>query len=561
MIIDENIKIKGNVSNIEHFKNLGYDIKINEYIEIKVKDLLKKSHVIVNVKCNVCNDERNITYFSYCRNIGNGTLYTCPKCSKIKSKKTSMERYGVEFPIQLDEFKQKRKRNNIEKYGVDEPAKLKEFIDKVKETKKIKYGDETYTNIDKSKETKKIKYGDENYYNLEKCKKTNLEKYGTENVFQNDEIKNKKKETFLKHYGVDNYSKSEKYKNIKNNKILNKYENINAIETNNDIIKLECDQNENHNYDINIYALRNRIIYKTVLCTICNPISSNTNSGYEIQLQDFIKENYNDEIILNNREIIKPNELDIYLPKLKLAFEFNGLYWHNELNKKNDYHLNKTEECEKQGIKLIHIYEDDWIYKQYIIKSRISNFLGKSEKIFARKCKIKEISDNKLIREFLEKNHLQGFVGSKIKIGLFYNEELVSLMTFGSFRVSMGQKSTEGTYEMLRFCNKLNTNVIGGASRLFKYFINQYKPIEVISYADRSWSSGDLYEKLEFKLIHKTKPNYYYIVNRIKKYRFLFKKDTLIKEGADSNKSEHEIMLDRKIYRIYDSGHLKYSYK
>jgi very-short-patch-repair endonuclease len=267
----------------------------------------------------------------------------------------------------------------------------------------------------------------------------------------------------------------------------------------------------------------------------------------------------NIKTLKNNRKIINPYELDIYIPELKLAFEFNGLYWHNELNKENNYHLNKTEMCENKGIQLIHIWEDDWLYKKNIVKSIIFNKLGKSNKIYARKCKIKEVIDNKLIREFLEKNHIQGFIGSKIKIGLYYNDELVSLMTFGNRRIAMGKKTTnQDEYELLRFCNKLNTNVIGGASKLFKYFINNYKPQEITTYADRSFSQGKLYETLGFNFIGKTEPNYYYIIDGIRHYRFNFRKDKLIKEGFDPNKTEHEIMLNRKIYRIYDSGNLKY---
>ena len=163
-----------------------------------------------------------------------------------------------------------------------------------------------------------------------------------------------------------------------------------------------------------------------------------------------------------------------------------------------------------------------------------------------------------MIYIFLNNNHIQGFMGSKIKIGLFYNNELVSLMTFGNLRKSMGQKKLEGSYEMLRFCNKLNINVIGGASKLFKYFIRNYNPIEVISYADRSWSKGNLYEKLGFSMEYKTKPNYYYIINGVREYRFNYRKDILVKQGFNENKTEHQIMLERKIYRIYNTGNYKF---
>jgi hypothetical protein len=231
------------------------------------------------------------------------------------------------------------------------------------------------------------------------------------------------------------------------------------------------------------------------------------------------------------------------------------------LYKSNDYHLKKTEECEKQGIHLIHVFEDDWIYKQDIVKSRIMSLLCKSEKIYARKCEIKEIKDNKLVKDFLETNHLQGYIGAKVKLGLYFEEKLVSLMTFGNLRKSMGKKSSHNTYELIRFCNELNVNIIGGASKLLKYFVKNYKPEEIISYADRSWSQGNLYKKLGFEFVCKTRPNYYYVIDGHKKYRFSFRKDILVKNGYDPKKSEHQIMNDRKIYRIYDSGHLKFFFK
>ena len=135
-------------------------------------------------------------------------------------------------------------------------------------------------------------------------------------------------------------------------------------------------------------------------------------------------------------------------------------------------------------------------------------------------------------------------------------------MSFGNLRVAMGKKSTDDNeYELLRFCNKLNTNIIGGASKLFKYFIDIYKPLKITTYSDRSISQGKLYETLGFKAQGKTQPNYYYIIDGIRNYRFNFRKDRLVKQGFDNNKTEHEIMLERKIYRIYNSGNLKFIYK
>jgi hypothetical protein len=277
-------------------------------------------------------------------------------------------------------------------------------------------------------------------------------------------------------------------------------------------------------------------------------------------MRDFIEKH--SPIIQNSKKIINPYELDIYIPELNVAFEFNGLWWHNELYKEKNYHLNKTEECEKNGIQLVQIWEDDWIRKQEVVKSMILNKLNKTpNKIYARKTELREVTSGKLVREFLDKNHIQGFIGSKIKLGLYYNNELVSLMAFGSRRVAMGKRTTNvGEYELLRFCNTINTNVLGAASKLFKYFVEKYKPDEITTYADRTFSQGKLYRTLGFNYIGKTEPNYFYIIDGIRKHRFNFRKDVLIKNGFDGSKTEHQIMLDRNIYRIFDSGNLKFIY-
>jgi hypothetical protein len=290
-------------------------------------------------------------------------------------------------------------------------------------------------------------------------------------------------------------------------------------------------------------------------CPKCNKFNIKENKLFE-----YIESIYGGEILKNVRNIIS-KELDIYLPHLKLAFEFNGLYWHSELFKDKNYHLNKTKDCLSNGIELIHIWEDDWENKQEIVKSIIINKLGKSYRIWARDCEIKEIGDNKLVREFLEKNHIQGFVGSKVKIGLFFNNELVSLMTFGNLRKSLGQNPKNGHFELLRFCNKLNTSVVGGASKLFKFFIKKWKVDRVISYSDNSRGVGNLYNKLGFKSINNSNINYYWIVDGIRKNRFIFRKDKLIKEGYDLSKTEVQIMKELGNFRIFDCGSKKWIYE
>jgi very-short-patch-repair endonuclease len=167
----------------------------------------------------------------------------------------------------------------------------------------------------------------------------------------------------------------------------------------------------------------------------------------------------------------KAFELDEYIEEKKLAIELDGLYWHSDEAKPDPlYHLNKTEMCEKLGIRLIHIFDVEWILKNEIVKSRIMSLFGiYSRTIYARSCEVRVLHDKSESGKFQDENHIQGAVWSSIDIGLYYGDELVSLMTFGGCRLD---KSHE--WELLRFCSKLNTRVVGGAGKLLKYFEKKY---------------------------------------------------------------------------------------
>lgn len=292
------------------------------------------------------------------------------------------------------------------------------------------------------------------------------------------------------------------------------------------------------------------------LCRHCETVHSLA----EDEIMSFLQENYKGKIIhiSESRKIIYPYELDFYIPELNLAIEYDGLYWHsdNSGNKDRNYHLMKTDMCEKQNITLVHIFENEWLYKRDIVKSRLLYLLGiHGKKVYARKCDICEITQ-KESSNFLNENHIQGTCNAKINIALKYNNEIVSIMTFSKNRF----RKNISDWELVRFCNKLNYVIPGAASKLLKYFELKYKPQKLISYADRRWSRGNLYNQLGFNFVKNTRPNYWYFKKPITDLinRLSFQKHKLSKKLTtfNINKTEYENMLDNGYDRIYDCGNM-----
>jgi hypothetical protein len=438
-----------------------------------------------------------------------------------KSKKTSLEKYGVDNVSKSEEIKLIKKNKNIKKYGVENVFQLSETKEKIKETLIKKYGVNHPLKSDDIKQ--KLKY-------------TNLEKYGVENPSQSNVVKLKKMKSY--NSGIIETT-------------INKYENYIQY-MGESIYELKCDEKD-HKFSINTHLYHARKKYGNKLCTVCYPVNENRSLKEEI-LFNFISKIYDGEIIRGYRDGL---EIDIYLPALKLGFEINGLYWHSEKYKDRNYHINKTNFFRERGIRIIHLWEDDLINKMDIIESQVKNWMGLNQnKIWARKCEIKEIFDTSILNLFLKQNHIQGYVRSSLKIGLFYKGELVSLMTFDH---SEGRKTMlNDEWNLSRFCNKINTNVVGSASKLLTYFIKNFSPKKIISFADKDWSLGEIYLKLGFDKISESKPNYKYVINRNRVNKQRFKKSNLVKNGYDISKSESEIMSELGNYRVWDCGQIKF---
>ena len=298
-------------------------------------------------------------------------------------------------------------------------------------------------------------------------------------------------------------------------------------------------------------------------CSKCHP--SQKDSKPQLFIQEFLNQK-NIKYIQNNRKIISPYEIDFFLPDYNLGIEVNGLYYHSELNGKDkNYHVNKSKMAEKVGTKLIQILEDEILNQKEIILSKLSNELQLNDiKIDARKCSVKEITSSTKSK-FLEENHLQGDSKDTIRYGLFYKEELVSLMTFGKRKIT---GSKDSNWELIRFCNKNYHSVRGGFNKLLSYILKNTNIKTFMTYSDCRWSGLNhektVYHKCGMRFAGLSNPNYWYFKpsSQIKRYhRCNFRKSKLVSEGFDSNKTEWEIMQERGFDRIWDCGNMKFLYK
>lgn len=316
--------------------------------------------------------------------------------------------------------------------------------------------------------------------------------------------------------------------------------------------------------------------YIKIKCKECNSIFeriaySHCNIGHSCPkcsaskthkiLESFL-DNKNINYKRNDRTILDGKEIDILIPDKNIGIECNGNYWHSEeILEDYNYHLYKTEKCENKGIQLLHFFEDELIYKMDIVQSIIEQKLKICQnRIFARNCEIKEV-DASLKNKFLNSNHIQGEDQSKIKLGLYYKNELVSLMTFGVPRYNKNVQ-----WELIRFCNKRNNNVVGGASKLLNHFIKTYNPETIISYADKRISNGNLYKCLNFSYSHDSEPRYYYFPKKNpleRTHRSNFTKDKIKVKfpEADLSKTEKILMKELGYGRIWDCGTKVYIWK
>ena len=563
-----------------------------------IERLYRFYHPDFNNICPVCNNKTKFINFNK-----GYSKYCCPSCvskdSKVKEKKkqTTFNNWGVENPSQNAEIVNKKKMTMLSKYGVEnfnnrEQAKqtcldrygVENFnnIEQIKQTCLERYGVESTLSlkdvIKKADDTYTIKYGGRSNMvkqTVGKAKETKLKRYGNEN-FNNRE---QAKQTCLDRYGVTTYVRPKKIKLPKPKKIITQDDidrrRINAskktapdfvkevfIKDNILQYKCECPHPECNNclektYIVQANICSNRRSNGIEMCTKLMPVRRDRISDTTIELYvKRILDEYGIYYESNNRSILSGKEIDIYIPSKNLAIECNGIYWHSK--KDSCYHKEKMEVCSDNDIQLITFWEDQIKKNPEKIKSILLSKLGiYNNRIYARQCIIKEIS-TKECNEFLDKYHLQGKTNSSIRFGLYYNGELVSVMTFGKGRKCL---NSNVEYELYRYCCKEGVQVIGGASKLFKHFLKEYNPKRIESFSSNDISNGNLYIQLGFNKVS-TSVGYWYVDKYMNRYhRYKFTKHILVNEGYDKNKTELEIMNERGFLKIYDSGQTKWEWQ
>lgn len=387
---------------------------------------------------------------------------------------------------------------------------------------------------------------------LQKREATWLERYGVNNPSKAQCVKQKRKETFSQ------TNKEELWKKISEDKTNTGYYEVcdrvaHLVSPKFTVAEYHGSSRKNR-YKWRCVAcnheFRDHVDYgRYPRCIKCYP---NQSSKVERDLLEFV-ESLGIKAYPKSREVLKDLEYDIWIPDKKIAVEYNGVYWHSDQYKDPGYHYVKFKRSRDHGVKLIQIFEDEYKRKPHIIKNRLRAILGMASKIPARKCNIVEVSAGEY-KQFVEKHHLQGYASASIKLGLSYGGRLVAIMSFSTSRY------TDEGYEMIRYCSE--GNVVGGASKLFKFFIQKYSPPKVISYANRCWSDGGLYEKLGFENVTREDDNvgYWYVKGSTRYHRSTFTKKRLIKLGFDSNKTESEIMQEQGFLKIFDAGNYAFEW-
>lgn len=490
-----------NISQLQEIKDKKEQKSLDKY---GVKNVFSSEEIKEKIK------ETNMKKYG-CENIAQN------KDIQAKIRATNLEKYGTESPLQNEEIKQLIKELNIEKYGVPNPCLNPEVVERIKETNMKKYGHNSYTQSEQGKKTLRESY---------------LKHYGVPNPMFVQECKDNLERTNIKRYGCWS---SQRHISKDSLKIMSSQEDFEKfLKTR----KTWTTRTLADALGVSIGTIWNKLKAYDLVRYI-----SIYTSSYELELQSLFPHMH------KTKSAIHPYEIDLYDEERKFGIEFNGNYWHSELKLPNDYHQKKSLVAEEHGIFLYHIFEYEWqdpILREKIL-SQIKNIMGNnSRKVYARKCELRHLNSSEA-RRFLDENHIQGYAISSVNLGLYYEYELVAVMTFGKPRFD---KKCE--WELVRYCSLKDTSVVGGSSKLFKAFLKLHNPKSILSYSHISKTRGGMYKELGFNLEKISSPDYVWNNTEDTFTRYQCQKHKLNALGYEG--SEREIMDELGFFRIFGCG-------
>lgn len=317
------------------------------------------------------------------------------------------------------------------------------------------------------------------------------------------------------------------------------------------VVLWTCNKNKDHEFYCKVSDFT-RGDERKINCPLCNINSSHQ----EKELYDFIYDSFSyKNLIERDKSLIAPYEIDIYIPDKNIAIEYNGLYWHSESRGKHSlYHYNKWKMCQELGVQLITIWEDEWIYKQDIVKRMVTYKLNEfhNDKIYARNTLSQEI-DKDLAENFLNLYHIQGFVRCSKYYGLYHNDNLVA--------VSGWTKNKHALY-LDRYAT--SQPVVGGMGKLLKYGKNYATYLgldKIVTFADHCVSNGNLYEKLGFVYDGEVAPDYKYLVKGKRVHKFNYRKKRFKQDANllyEDGLTEKQLADLNGLERIWDCGKTRY---
>ena len=479
-----------------------------------------------------------------------------------KIKETNFKKYGYECSLSSLEVREKIHQTNLEKFDSISPFGDKTVQEKIKKTNLEKYGGNPAQNNEirnKIIETNLHKFGVNNPFENQSIKnkivETNLTKYGFENIFLSPYFRNVIKQTnLLKFNSISPLGNSFVREKIKQNNLL-KYgvphhnqlhltsDNVKLVNSS-DFIQFMSDKTASEASTLTGYH-KSSITKK---CKDKNILYKKYEPQWEIELENFFNE-HNITYLRNTREIIKPKELDFCLPDHNLAIELNGLHWHSELYVDKNYHYEKYYLCKEKGIRLIQIFEDEWNLKKEVMLNYLKNALklNNNKKISARKCEIREVNIKEANALYSATHYIGDTYNSKINVGLFFENELVSCMSF---------RKEKDVWTLTRYSTKYS--VRGGASKTLSYFENTYKPDKIITFADLRFSNGDLYNTLGFVRTNFLRPDYSYVVDNARRHKFGLRKIKYAHKYDITKYTEKQLAAFENILKVYDAGKIKF---